>query len=79
MLGQHRGRPAAQPGQVVDDAYGADHWYFQWGAFTFTGLLGGVGIIYYLFRLRGRPAAVLAEHRSEAVLPGAGAVADEPA
>jgi amino acid transporter len=59
--------------------YGADHWYFQWGAFTFTGLLGGVGIIYYLARLRGRPAAVLAEHRSEAILPGAGAVADEPA
>ena len=59
--------------------YGADHWYFQWGAFTFTGLLGGVGIIYYLARLRGRPAAVLAEHRSEALLPGAGAVADEPA
>jgi hypothetical protein len=54
--------------------YGADHWYFQWGAFTFTGLLGGVGIVYYLARLRGRPAAVLAEHRSEAV-----AVADEPA
>jgi hypothetical protein len=42
-------------------------------------LLGGVGIIYYLARLRGRPAAVLAEHRAEAVLPGAGAVADEPA
>ena len=59
--------------------YGNDEWYFQWGAFTFTGLLGGVGIIYYLARLRGRPAAVLAEHRSEAVLPGAGAVADEPA
>src|SRR5690349_34489 len=54
--------------------YGADHWYFQWGAFTFTGLLGGVGIIYYLARLRGRPAAVLAEHRAAAV-----AVADEPA
>ncbi len=59
--------------------YGADHWYFQWGAFTFTGVLGGVGIIYYLARLRGRPAAVLNEHRAEAVLPGAGAVADEPA
>jgi hypothetical protein len=54
--------------------YGGDHWYFQWGAFTFTGLLGGVGIIYYLARLRGRPTAVLAEHRSDAV-----AVADEPA
>jgi urea carboxylase system permease len=54
--------------------YGADHWYFQWGAFTFTGVLGGVGIVYYLVRLRGRPAAVLDEHRALAV-----AAADEPA
>jgi len=36
--------------------YGADHWYFQWGAFTFIGLIGGVGIVYYLAKLRGRPA-----------------------
>ena len=54
--------------------YGASAWYYQWGAFTFTGVLGGVGIIYYLARLRGRPAAVLSEHRAAAV-----AVADEPA
>lgn len=47
--------------------YGADHWYFQWGAFTFTGLLGAAGVVYYLARLRGRPAAVLAEHRAEAL------------
>jgi amino acid transporter len=52
--------------------YGADHWYFQWGAFTFTGVLGAVGVVYYVAKLRGRPAAVLAEHRSEAL-------ADEPA
>jgi urea carboxylase system permease len=54
--------------------YGADHWYFQWGAFTFIGLIGGIGVVYYLAKLRGRPATVLAEHRAEAV-----AVADEPA
>src|SRR5690348_16243611 len=52
--------------------YGNDKWYFQWGAFTFTGLLAAVGVVYYLARLRGRPAAVLAEHRAEAL-------ADEPA
>jgi urea carboxylase system permease len=46
--------------------YGADHWYYQWGAFTFTGVLGGVGVIYYLLKHRGRPAAVLAEHRASA-------------
>ena len=28
--------------------YGADHWYFQWGAFTFTGVLGLIGVVYYL-------------------------------
>jgi hypothetical protein len=33
-----------------------------------------VGIVYYLVRLRGRPAAVLDEHRALAV-----AAADEPA
>jgi urea carboxylase system permease len=52
--------------------YGNDKWYFQWGAFTFTGLIGAVGVVYYVAKLRGRPAAVLAEHRAEAL-------ADEPA
>jgi hypothetical protein len=56
--------------------YGSDHWYFQWGAFTFTGALSLVGIIYYLVKLRGRQATVLAEHRAG---PAAVAVADEPA
>src|SRR4029078_11239701 len=28
--------------------YGGDHWYYQWGAFVFVGLLGGVGAVYYL-------------------------------
>jgi hypothetical protein len=31
-----------------------------------------VGVVYYVAKLRGRPAAVLAEHRAEAL-------ADEPA
>ena len=44
--------------------YGNDHWYFQWGAFTFTGVLGLVGIIYYLVKLRGNQTTVLAEHRA---------------
>jgi urea carboxylase system permease len=52
--------------------YGADHWYFQWGAFTFTGLLGGVGVIYYLVKHHGRPATVLAEHRATDVVTVAG-------
>src|SRR6266567_3596165 len=53
--------------------YGADHWYFQWGAFTFTGLLGALGVIYYLVKHHGRPATVLAEHRAgTAVAAGVG-------
>ena len=44
--------------------YGNDKWYYQWGAFVFVGFLGGVGIVYYLVSLRGRPATVLAEHRA---------------
>ena len=56
--------------------YGADHWYFQWGAFTFTGVLGGAGVLYYLAKHHGRPAMVLAEHRAVAVVAGVG---DEPA
>jgi len=58
--------------------YGGDHWYFQWGAFTFTGLLGGIGVIYYFARLRGRPAAVLAEHQAGPV-PAVVGAADETA
>jgi urea carboxylase system permease len=46
--------------------YGGDHWYYQWGAFVFVGLLGGIGALYYLVAHRGRPATVLEEHRSAA-------------
>ncbi|MGH3233431.1 MAG: APC family permease [Streptosporangiaceae bacterium] len=52
--------------------YGGDHWYFQWGAFTFTGVLGAVGVIYYLVKLQGRPATVLAEHRAGPAVVGVG-------
>jgi len=58
--------------------YGAGGWYFQWGAFTFTGGLGLVGVIYYLIKHQGRETSVLAEHRAGATLTTAG-VGDEPA
>jgi amino acid transporter len=58
--------------------YGGDHWYFQWGAFTFTGVLGAVGVIYYMIKIHGRPTTVLAEHRADAVAATVGAT-DEPA
>ena len=57
--------------------YGGDHWYYQWGAFVFVGLLGGVGIVYYLVALRGRPATVLAEHRAGPADATIGAVGEE--
>ncbi len=52
--------------------YGGDHWYYQWGAFVFVGLLGGAGAVYYLLVLRGRPASVLAEHRPVGVVAEGG-------
>jgi urea carboxylase system permease len=58
--------------------YGGGAWYFQWGAFTFTGGLGLVGVIYYLIKHQGRETSVLAEHRAGATLTTAG-VGDEPA
>jgi amino acid transporter len=59
------------------EVYGNDKWYYQWGAFVFVGILGGVGIIYYLVALRGRPATVLAEHRAGAAAAPFGAVGEE--
>ena len=44
--------------------YGGDHWYFQWGAFIFIGVLGARRRHLLLAKLRGRPASVLAEHRA---------------
>jgi amino acid transporter len=57
--------------------YGGDHWYYQWGAFVFVGILGGVGVVYYLISLRGRPAAVLAEHRAGVAPAGVAAGGEE--
>jgi urea carboxylase system permease len=57
--------------------YGGDHWYFQWGAFVFVGLLGGAGAVYYLIVHRGRPATVLAEHRAGAAPAVVGAAGEQ--
>ena len=56
--------------------YGNSEWYYQWGAFVFVGVLGGLGAIYYLVVQKGHPARVLAEHRAGPVLASAG-VTDE--
>jgi hypothetical protein len=42
-----------------------------------VGTLGGVGAIYYLFALRGRPVTVLAEHRAGTAPAGIRAVGEE--
>jgi urea carboxylase system permease len=42
--------------------YGNAHWYLQYGAFTFTGLILLVGIPYYLLVQRHRAAEVVLEH-----------------
>jgi len=41
-------------------------------------VLSLIGVGYYLAKLRGRPAAVLAEHRADLAAAAVGA-ADEPA
>jgi urea carboxylase system permease len=36
--------------------YGSDHWYYQWGAIVFTGVIALVGGAYYLIRKPGAQA-----------------------
>jgi len=45
--------------------YGADHWYFQYGAFTFIGVFLIGGWAYYYIVQRDKPAEPLPEHRAE--------------
>ena len=34
--------------------YGADHWYYQWGAVVFTAVIAAIGGLYYVAKQRGR-------------------------
>lgn len=47
------------------EVYGEDHWYLQYGAFTFTGLIVGVGLIYWFLVQRHRGDEVLSEHAAQ--------------
>ena len=49
---------------------------YQWGAFVFVGILGGVGASCYPFALRGRSVTVLAEHRAGTAPAGIRAVGE---
>ena len=43
------------------DVYGTDHWYFQYGAFVFTGAVVGAGLLCYAVKHRARvPVAAAA-------------------
>lgn len=57
------------------EVYGEDHWYLQYGAFTFTGVILLIGIPYYFLVQRHRQDEVVAEH---AVDPGEAASASAP-
>jgi urea carboxylase system permease len=48
-----------------EEIYGADHWYFQYGAFVFIGVIAATGGIYYFAVQRDKPAEPLPEHRAE--------------
>jgi urea carboxylase system permease len=45
--------------------YGNDHWYFQYGAFTFIGVFVIIGGLYYVLVQRDKAAEPLPEHRAE--------------
>ena len=48
-----------------EEIYGKDHWYFQYGAFVFVGILAIGGGLYYFLVQRDKPAEPLPEHRAE--------------
>jgi hypothetical protein len=72
-LGPRRERRGGRYGTIAiinlawprEEIYGADHWYFQYGAFVFVGILAIVGGLYYLLVQRDKPAEPLPEHRAE--------------
>jgi urea carboxylase system permease len=48
----------AWPRSSVYNATGAHHWYLQWGAFLYIGVIVGVGLLYYVFFKRGRTGVI---------------------
>ncbi|MFJ5262669.1 APC family permease [Streptomyces sp. NPDC088387] len=60
------------PRSAVYNAAPPYHWYLQWGAVLFVGVIAGGGFAYYWFVQRHR-TGVLAEHRLEAPAQAAGA------
>ncbi len=53
------------PRKDVYNAIGASHWYFQYAAWLFIGLVVIVGAAYYFLFHRGKAVDVLPEHRAE--------------
>jgi urea carboxylase system permease len=53
------------PRKDVYNAIGAPHWYFQYAAWLFIGLVVIVGAAYYFLVHRGKAVDVLPEHRAE--------------
>jgi urea carboxylase system permease len=49
--------------------YGTDHWYFQYGAFVFIGIIVAIGAAYFFTVHHGKLGEILAEHRAVAT-PG---------
>jgi urea carboxylase system permease len=55
----------AWPRTEVYNAIGKHHWYFQWAAYVFIGLVVIVGTLYYTLVQRRKPMEVLPEHRAQ--------------
>ncbi len=47
------------------EVYGDDHWYLQWGAFTFSALAILVGVTYYAAVQRHKPPTTRGEHAAD--------------
>ncbi|MGP3999780.1 APC family permease [Streptomyces sp. 8N706] len=54
----------AWPRPEVYNAQPPRHWYLQWGAFLFIGIVAGGGFLYYWFVQRHR-TGILTEHQAE--------------
>jgi urea carboxylase system permease len=66
----------AWPRKEVYNAIGAQHWYFQWAAYLFIGLVVVVGSIYYFAVYNRKPIEVIEEHSAQIEMPGGPALGD---
>jgi urea carboxylase system permease len=69
----------AWPRKEIYNSIGKHHWYFQYIAYLFIGIVIAIGGLYYFLVHRRKPISVIAEHASEVRAElGEPAIADAP-